>query len=246
MISKLNKIVFFILILCFPWSMLFAQDGGTSNIFSKGVGARQMGLSGAVVAYATDPTTIFWNPAGMEYLPQKSFSLFYASMLEGTSYNFIGYVHPTLNLGTFGLGVSRIATGDIVERPVDSYIDLNKFNYDQSEFFLSYAKIIKQLVSVGMNIKFERFSMFDLTDIGFGLDLSFMYLPEYDHFLLRNLRLGLTITNAYAPRLNPGDETDFLPHRFLFGLAKPIQLSESQMPLIWLFSVEKEIGRAHV
>ena len=105
---------FLFLLTFFLVTPISAQEGGTTNIFTKGVGARQMGLGGAVVAYPTDPTTIFWNPAGLEYLPQKSFSIFYASFLEGTSYNFVGYVHPTLNIGTFGVGVSRIATGGII------------------------------------------------------------------------------------------------------------------------------------
>ncbi len=239
--SKVFRILLtkFLLIVVVSTVFTQEQDGGVSSIFSKGVGARQMGLGGAVVAYPQDPTTIFWNPAGLEYLQQKSFSMYYASFLEGTYFNFAGYVHPTLNMGTFGLGVSRIATGGIPERPSTNYIKIGEFGYDQSEFYLSYAKIVRNLISVGVNIKFERFVLYDFSDTGFGADLSLMYLPGIDNFLLRDIRLGLTVINAYSPRLNPGDRTEYLPHRILFGFAKPLIFGDEQKPLVWLFSVDQ-------
>lgn len=218
---------------------VFSQDGGVSSIFSKGVGARQIGLGGAVVAYPQDPTTIFWNPAGLEYLQQKSFSMYYATYLAGAYFNFAGYVHPTLNMGTFGLGVSRIAIGDLIERPPENYTETGRFSFEQSEFYLSYGKIIRNFISVGVNIKFERFVMYDSSDVGFGGDLSLMYLPEVDNFLLRDIRLGFTVVNAYSPRLNPGDATDYIPQRLLFGFAKPLIFGDGQKPLVWLFSIDR-------
>ena len=237
--NKLNRIPIIIFLFCgfLTNSVAQEQEGGVKNIFN-GAGARQMALGGAVIAYPQDPTTIFWNPAGMEYLSQKSFSLFYASYLDGAAYNFVGYVHPTLNIGTFGIGVSRIGVGDI---PLTEFTPevLGTFSADQNEFYLSYAKIIKDLFSFGLNFKLNRHVIDNMSDVGFGVDLSLMYLPEFDNFFTRDLRLGLTIQNAYSPRLNPGDGTDFIPHRILFGLAKPLSLGDNQKPLYFLFSAEK-------
>lgn len=214
------------------------QEGGVGSIFSKGVGARQMGLGGAVVAYPQDPTAIFWNPAGLEYLQQKSFSLFYASLLEGTSYNFAGYVHPTLSIGTFGVGISRITTGNIHHTEFTPDI-LDDFSSDQSEFYFSYAKIFRDLFSFGVNFKLERQVIFNSSGVGFGVDVSLLYRPEIDNVFLRDIQLGLTVLNAYAPRIKLEDQIEAIPHRIIAGLAKPFHLGRDQRPLYFLFSVEE-------
>ncbi len=165
--------------------------------------------------------------------------MYYATYLAGAYFNFAGYVHPTLNMGTFGLGVSRIAIGDLIERPPEIYTETGTFSFEQSEFYLSYGKIIRNFISVGVNIKFERFVMYDSSDVGFGADLSLMYLPEVDNFLLRDIRFGLTVVNAYSPRLKPGERPDYIPHRLLFGFAKPLIFGDGQKPLVWLFSIDR-------
>ena len=103
--------------LLLPSAMLNAQDGkaGTQNILHEmGAGARVFGLGRAFVALADDPSAVFWNPAGLEYVPRISFSLFHTPLVaEGASYDFIGFVYPTLQLGTVGIGYSRVGVGDI-------------------------------------------------------------------------------------------------------------------------------------
>ncbi len=217
---------------------LLAQEGGVGSIFSKGVGSRQMALGGAVVAFPRDPTTIYWNPAGLEYLSQKSATFFYAGFLEGTSYNFVGFAYPTLYIGTFGVGVARIATAGIIRRG-EIYENLGEFGYDQDEFYLSYGKMVRDRLSVGANVKFERQVIDNYSDVGFGLDIGALYQVDSDLFFLRNLRVGLMVHNAYAPRLNPGQKTDFIPHRIRLGFAKPLSLTDELNPLYLLFSLDK-------
>ncbi|HHM24252.1 MAG TPA: PorV/PorQ family protein [Bacteroidetes bacterium] len=217
---------------------LHAQEGGIASIFSKGVGSRQMALGGAVVAFPQDPSTIYWNPAGLEYLSQKSVTLFYANFLQGTSYNFVGFAYPTLYIGTFGIGVARVATGGIVRRGF-LYESQGEFGYDESEFYLSYGKFIRDRLSVGANVKFERQVIDNYSALGFGLDVGAMYLLDSDSPFLSNLRLGLMIHNAYAPRLKPGEVTDFVPHRIRVGIAKPVSFSEGMTPMFVLLGVER-------
>jgi hypothetical protein len=87
-------------------------DGGTESNFSIGFGARAMGMGSAFTALADDATAVFWNPAGLENIYQQSVTLFYTQLLEG-DYQFIGYALPTLNIGTFGMGLGRIGVGGI-------------------------------------------------------------------------------------------------------------------------------------
>ncbi len=236
---KLKFGFLFSILICLQ-SVAVAQDGGVNSIFHQGVGARQSALGGAVVAYPQDPTTIYWNPAGLEYLPEKSISLYYTTFLGGTSYQFVGFAFPILYIGTFGAGVTRISTDGIIEQGSTFLQDgLGEFGSNQSEFYLSYAKIIRNLISVGLNIKLQHHSINDLSDTGIGGDLSFMYLPEFDNSLLRNIRLGLNVQNIVSPILNPGDASDKIPTRILFGFAKPFYLGFNRNPLVLLLSLDQ-------
>ena len=105
--SKFYRGISFLVILTFLLSLSnseFAQEGeaGTQSIFNFGFSARAMGLGRAYVALADDPSAVFWNPAGLEYVPRISFSLFHTSLYEGATYDFIGFVYPTLQFGTAG------------------------------------------------------------------------------------------------------------------------------------------------
>ncbi|GBD93738.1 tetratricopeptide repeat protein [bacterium BMS3Abin05] len=218
----------------------FAQEGrgGYQSIFLLGAGARQLGMGGASVAFPQDATTIYWNPAGMEELQRKSFTAFYASLMLGTSYNYFGYVHPTLSFGTFGVGVSRISTGDIPYRE-NHYLDLGTFNYDQEEFYFSYAKNIRDWFTGGANIKIERQVIGQYSDIGFGIDLAAFYKFDFDSEWLKNTQVGVIYQNVYAPRLRLRQSVDYMPSMLRFGVAKIFYFSNTASPFVVLMDIQK-------
>ena len=45
--------------------------GGLTDILDFPVGARAMAMGGAYVTVADDPFALYWNPAGLEKIPQK-------------------------------------------------------------------------------------------------------------------------------------------------------------------------------
>lgn len=218
----------------------FAQEGsgGYQSIFSNGAGARQLGMGGAAVAFPQDATTIFWNPAGMEHLQRQNFTAYYASLLLGTSYNYIGYVYPTLKVGTFGMGLSRISTGDIPYRE-DHYLDLGTFAYNQEEFYFSYAKTIRNWFVAGANVKIERQVIGQDSDIGFGIDVAAFYKPDFESEWLQNIQVGAIYQNAYAPRLRLRKTVDYMPSMLRVGLAKAFYFTNDNSPFVFLMDLEK-------
>ena len=218
----------------------FAQEGsgGYESIFSSGAGARQLGMGGAAVAFPQDATTIFWNPAGMEELQRQSFTAYYASLMLGTSYNFLGYVYPTLKIGTFGMGVSRISTGDIPYRE-SHYVDLGTFNYNQEEFYFSYAKNVRDWFVAGANFKLERQVIGQDSDIGFGIDVSAFYKFDFESEWLQHIQVGAIYQNGYAPRLRLRKTIDYMPSMLRFGVAKTFYFSNDASPFVILVDLEK-------
>ena len=232
-------------------NLQFAQKGeaGTQSIFNFGFSARAMGLGRAYVALADDPSAVFWNPAGLEFVPQISFSLFHTSLYEGAAYDFIGFVYPTLQFGTVGIGYARLGVGDIPVVNTENVPQGNS-NYEFSEFYISYAKKLPYDITGGLTFKIERqsFDFLNLVTGGIGMDLGLMYKPDFDNQYLHNISFGFQYQNLLKPELKLGTYTENLPGLFRIGMLKgiPIGVSGSMNFLLDYSKSQFETGRVHL
>jgi Tfp pilus assembly protein PilF len=227
-----------------------AQDGiaGTQSIFNFGFSARAMGMGRAYVAMADDPSAVFWNPAGLEYIQRMNFQLFHTSLYEGAIYDFIGFAYPTLDFGTVGIGYARLGVGDIPVVDADN-VSQGTSNYEFSEFYISYAKKLPYDITGGLTFKIERQS-FDFTNQltgGFGLDLGLMYRPDFENQYLQDISIGFQYQNLLQPELKLGSNTENLPGLFRMGLSKAITVGlAGKMNFVMDFSKsQNESGRFH-
>jgi hypothetical protein len=129
-----------------------------------GYGARPMGMGGAYVAVASDPTAVFWNPAGLTAMYAKQFNLIPYMLASGA---------VCLN-DRHGLGLGLLTSGDDALR--------------ESTALLSYATelapYLKSLsnVSFGLTLKIRQSSFGNNADggvnqvtgsaMGYGIDLG--------------------------------------------------------------------------
>ncbi|APF20271.1 Tetratricopeptide repeat-containing protein [Caldithrix abyssi DSM 13497] len=229
-IKRMSKIAIYLILFLLPAMELFAQQGqgGTESNLSMGFGARAFSVGRAFTAIADDPTAVFWNPAGLEFVYQQSATFFHTSLFEGTNYDFLGYALPTLNLGTFGLGVARIGIGGIRQTDVFN-TDLGVFSWEEYHGFFSYAKKLPWDLTTGLTIRLVRrawsglVDQGSLVDMGVGMDLGFMYRPQiYTNVLLRDWSVGLNLRNLFAPQVKEGDNVDEFPLTVRFGLMRRI------------------------
>ena len=144
-----NKVITYFLIILILSGTGFAQqqqgNAGVESLFLRiGAGAKYLSMGSAASAYPNDAYAFAWNPAGMTVVQQRQlgFSLF--TMFEGVQYQQIGYVHPTLNFGTFGFGIARFGVDDI-----HFYDDVNNvpeargvFNFWKAKVTLAYSLTI--------------------------------------------------------------------------------------------------------
>lgn len=232
------------------WSNAQEGEAGTQSIFNFGFSARALGLGRAYAALADDPSAVFWNPAGLEYIPRVSFSLFHTSLYEGANYDFIGFVYPTLQYGTVGVGYARLGIGDIpVVTSNVSYIPEGNSSYEFSELYISYAKKLPYSVTGGLTFKIERqtFDFLNLVTGGIGLDLGLMYRPKFENKILRDLSIGLQYQNLLKPELKLGSHSEKLPGLYRFGMMKSIPIGFSgKMNILLDYSKSQfETGRVH-
>jgi tetratricopeptide (TPR) repeat protein len=221
------------------------QAGLTSPFNDYGFGARAMGLGNAYVALAEDATAVFWNPAGLDYIYQQNVTLFHSSLYEGTLYDFLGYAYPTLNLGTFGIGIGRLSTGDILETN-EINIELGKFSFEKYRVYLGYGLKLPYDLSAGLSVKVERSSFINMQQFndevgtGVGLDAGVIYRPRwYNSVLLRDWSVGLSIQNLFPIQIKEGDEADVYPTTFNFGIMRKIRLRQAQDAMHFLFDINK-------
>ncbi len=218
----------FLLLLIFLPGILMAQDGngqaGTRSLFDFGFGARAMGMGNAFTALADDPTAVYWNPAGLDYIYQQSVTLFHASLYEGASYDFLGYAYPTLDLGTFAIGIARIGIGDIPQTN-RNFEDLATFSRERYQVYFSYGLKLPWDLAGGLSVKVNRSAWPGLTGygktvgVGVGMDLGLMYRPTFSLSpYMRDWSLGLNLENLFPPQVGEGGSADVLPLVFRFGI----------------------------
>ncbi len=226
---------------------LYAQngDGGTQNLLHEvGASARAFGLGRAYVAMADDPSAVFWNPAGLEYAPRMAATLFHMPLIvSGASYDFLGFVYPTLQFGTVGLGLARVGVNDIVvtdEANVQLPGGVSSFDY--TEIYISYAKKAFFNLTPGFTFKVQRqeFAYTNQVSSAFGLDGGLMFRPEWESGMLRGLSLGFHYQNLLKPQLKLGAVDDTLAYKLSFGLLKTIPIGFSGKLNILLDYVQGE------
>jgi hypothetical protein len=90
------------------------------------VGARAVGMGGAFTAVADDATAIWWNPAGMVYLPYHEVLPQHAEKFgKLVNHDYVGFVMPlggpSGKQSALGIGLLRLAVDDILitPRPAD-------------------------------------------------------------------------------------------------------------------------------
>ncbi|MFH1943263.1 MAG: PorV/PorQ family protein [bacterium] len=240
--KRISAIIF--IIACFVgMDSVRGQEGraGVESPFSIGMGARALGLGSASVAFPDDPSAFYWNPAGMVVVDQRGVGLSMTTLFEGTQYNFLGYVHPTMTAGTFGLGVARIGTGGIVQRRWERgiIIEDGEMGYWWGKLLLSYAFTPVKGLSFGVNLDVNRQVLGTYSTNGFGVDLGIHYGFPSGGGILRNLYFGCSVKNALQPRLRLGTSSETVPYTIRAGVAKALFLRQEADRWIFLADIEK-------
>jgi len=231
--NKMRRFPLYISLLIIFVHGLNAQDAGTESNFSLGFGARAIGLGQAYTALAQDPTAVFWNPAGLEFINQQSATFFHTTLFNATHFDFLGYAYPTLDLGSFGFGIGRLGFGDVPEYTRDNEPG-NTISFDEYQVFFSYAKKLPWYgITPGITIRWVRQGANNLStdkasDSGVAADIGVMYRPDWIvNALIQDWSFGLNIKNLFTPQLKPGDDVDDFPFTTKLGIMKKIRFGQA-------------------
>ncbi len=209
-------------------------NAGVESLFLRiGCGAKYISMGSAASAYPNDAYAFAWNPAGMTVVQQKQlgFSLF--TLFEGVQYHQIGYIHPTLNFGTFGFGIARFGVDDIhfYDDVNNIPVDRGIFNFWKAKLTLSYALTIFKGFSLGINGNAYRDVLGEYSANGFGMDAGIHYGISSKN-ILNDLHFGCTVYNILQPNLKMDVEEDILTQKIKAGVAKKISFNNKYYLLL--------------
>ena len=182
--------------------------GTSSGTFLKiGVGARPVAMGEAFVAVANDPSTIYWNPAGLAGLLRKEVTVSHTQWPADVKYEFAAVVLPVAKLGgSVGIQIGALYTDMAETDELHPYGTGRTFSYSDVLGGVSYARRFTDKLLIGGTLKFVH------EDLGSQVGGSSMSNVLVDvgsiyYIGFGSLRVGVALAN-FGPDFRPKGQYD--------------------------------------
>lgn len=201
---------------------VWAKGAGTTGAaFLKiGASARAVGMGGAFCAIANDVDAINWNPGGLGQLSGIQATVMHNEWLEGIRYEYFGYAQNLKKIGTLGVGISYLSSGDI---PEIGYEDgkitgldeagnpIDYFHAGDAALTLAYGRKLGEKLGLGCNLKCIYQTISNSTAWGGAVDIGALYA-------IKDLTIGMALQNL-GPEITFEDEGNLPPMNLKLGCA---------------------------
>ena len=132
-----------------------AQDGlaGMPGTFlHMGVGAQALGMGKAYTALATDATALYWNPAALATQNPYQVYFMHSVLFFDTNFDYLAGSLPTRNLGSFGLGLLYLNSGNF-DQSNELNEELGSFGISDMALLFSWSKEMFNGISAGIELQ---------------------------------------------------------------------------------------------
>lgn len=168
------------------------KTGTTAAKFlSIPVGARALGMGGAFVAVADDPSAMYWNPAGIARLNRPEALLAHSDWIADINFNYAGVVVPVEAVGTFGINFTSLTMAEM-ERTTEEQPDGTGEFFGAGSFAVgvAYSRNLTEWFSIGFNAKYISEHIWNSTASGIAIDVGTLFITPFP-----GLKFGAGISN---------------------------------------------------
>ncbi len=249
--SSLNKMA-----CCLAVLLLTNSGVAYSYRNHNNLGAKAMGMGGAFIAVADDPTTIYWNPAGLTQSEEMKIAIageisngegyFLGKFLYETSHYFPSFIGITSKTGNLFWGVAEYIPYDYYARikdlegtTIENPESEGKYDLiDVTRFYttaLSFAYKITKNISIGLNTNYllqRRWFTYEYKE---KEDEKFLIQKANGiggtvgiiYTINEKFNLGITLNGGYIKGERPGMKPDTSEE----GWPQDLPLYSSDMPI---------------
>ncbi len=168
------------------------KKGTTAAPFlSIGQGARAISMGGAFVAVADDPSSLYWNPAGLAELSGGSIFIDHTQWFADIQYNYLVSTFSLGDMGTVGLSFTGSSIDEMRVTTTDNP-EGNGETFSVSDIAVSvgYAIKLTDNFSIGFNPKFIYQKIWKTSASAMAVDIGVKYITPFDGAVL-----GMSISN---------------------------------------------------
>ena len=242
-----RRILIALLLLCLP-SLALGQGVGSErvgtsggNFLKIGVGARAVGMGEAFVAVANDPSTVYWNSAGVASLVRSEALVSHVEWPADISYEHLTYIHPSKKLGgSLGFQLGLLHT-DIQETTEENPFGTGRtFTYADWNAGVTYGRRLTDRLLVGVGGKYVHEDLG--ADVGgTSVNTWLVDIGSIYYLGISSVRIGMAL-NHFGPDFKgggtftsaTGEQRDFdnfsPPTTFRFGVAwEPVEKEEQRL-----------------
>jgi hypothetical protein len=193
----MKRYFFIVLMILLSTSLIFSQDElskvgtGMAQFLKLAVGGRGAALGDAYAAAANDVTALYWNPAGIQQIPNYSFGLSRYQLFADINLNFAGLVIPLGANTRLGVHLIYLGSGDIEITTVDNPEGTGEFyNTSNTSVGLTLSRRLTERFSLGVTAKYIQERIYNESGSTFAFDVGSQFNTG-----IYGLKLGMALTN---------------------------------------------------
>jgi hypothetical protein len=157
---------------------VFCETNTVYNFLRTDVSSRAAGMAGSFVGALNDPTTIFYNPAGLSTLTNPMGSIGFFKHLLDINTGYLSYGQEIPGAGFVGGSVLYTNYGSFT-RTDEAANDLGEFSAGDLAVIVGYSNLLDENLHYGINLKYIYSSIEQFSSSGMAGDFGILYnLPE--------------------------------------------------------------------